>query len=193
MRWLMVPILGAALGTATSASDVAAGGMDQTPVDRAVSMVLNAGFVWAGAAVLAGWLLAERRLARTAVAGICTLLTAVLAYYTYGVLIGDRAAGGLDTVSGMVRLWAGAALVVGPVLGALGALCRSTGLPGVLARLVVPSGAIFEMVVLRGLDEESFRVDPVLARTQAAIVAIAALSILAAVVAARRRSTPGRT
>lgn len=193
MRWLLVPLLGIALGAATSASDAAAGGLDQTSFDRVVSMVLNAGFVWAGAGVLAGWLLGESRLSRGALAGVTTLVAAVLAYYAYGVLVGDRTDAHLASVSGFVRLWAAAAFLAGPVLGAVGVLCRRAGVLGFLARIVVPVGATVELLVLRHLDGESFRVDPALAWTQAAVVGCAALSVLAAATGLRRAAAPGRT
>ncbi|HVK28696.1 MAG TPA: DUF6518 family protein [Nocardioides sp.] len=180
MRWILVIGLGLALGSAAAASDAAAGALDQTPLDRATSMLLNAGCVWAGAAVLAGWLVRGVRPSRGALAGTAALVVGVLTYYGYGVLLGDRTANGAAAVSAHVRLWAIAAVAAGPPLGAIGTWCRAAGARAFLARSVVPVGAITEMLVVRGLDVRTFEVDPALAWVQSAIVLVAALSILAA-------------
>jgi len=168
VRWILVIGLGLALGSAAAASDAAAGALDQTPLDRATSMLLNAGCVWAGAAVLAGWLVRGVRPSRGALAGTAALVVGVLTYYGYGVLLGDRTANGAAAVSAHVRLWA------------IGTWCRAAGARAFLARSVVPVGAITEMLVVRGLDVRTFEVDAALAWVQSAIVLVAALSILAA-------------
>lgn len=185
MRWTWTILLGFALGAVTAAVDVVAGGLGQTPAWRAVSMLLNAGCVWAGLAVLGGWILGTPW--RGAVAGVGSLASAVAAYYCYGRVSGDRVGIGLSTLSGTVRMWLVLAVLVGPLLGVAGALARRSGLVGMIAALVVPVGATVEMLVLRSLGPETFRVDPWQAWTQAAVVVAAACG---AVVAVRRASSP---
>jgi hypothetical protein len=124
VRWTWTILLGLALGAATAAVDVVAGGFDQTPAWRAVAMLLNAGCVWAGLAVLSGWILGTP--------------------------------------------WRGA-------------------LVGAIAALVVPVGAAVEMLVIRSLGPQTFRVDPWQAWTQVAVLVVAAGG---AVVAVRRASSP---
>lgn len=191
MRWTWAVLLGIALGAATAAVDVVAGGLDQTPAWRAVSMLLNAGCVWAGLAVLGGWILGTPW--RGALAGVGSLASAVGAYYGYGLISGDRAGIGFGGTSGTVRMWLVLAVVAGPLLGSAGALARRSGLVGTIAALVVPVGATVEMLVLRSLGPEAFRVDPWQAWTQVAVV-VAAVGGAALAVArtSRPRLTSGR-
>lgn len=183
-------LLGLALGVATSAVDVVAGGLDQTPAWRAASMLLNAGCVWAGLAVLGGWLLATPW--RGAVAGVGSLISAVAAYYCYGLVFGDRVGIAFSGLSAHVRMWTILAVLAGPLLGLAGALARRSGLVGMIAALVVPVGAAVEMLVLRSLGSVTFRIDPWQAWAQTAVVIAAAAG---AVVAVRRalksRTAPG--
>lgn len=189
MRWLLVVMTGIALGAATAASDTAAGGLDQTAWDRAWGMLLNAGFVWAGSAVLAGWIVSRSGLVAGAAAGFVVLVCAVGGYYTYGVTLGDRADVGLAALSGVIRLWLVASVVAGPLLGAAGVWTRRDDRLGLLARLVVPVGALAEMLVVRRLGTGTFRVDPALAWTQSFVVSGAVLGVGWAVV----RSVGSRT
>jgi hypothetical protein len=178
-----------ALGVATAWVDVRAGGLEQDGVWRAASMVLNSGSAWAALAVVGGWLIG-RPLAG-AVAGTVALVAAVVGYYAFGVLAGDRTDVGLAGVSGAVRMWALLAVVVGPVLGLDGALVRRPGLIGLVAVLVVPVGVVVEMVGLRRLSSETFAVDPTLAWAQAGMVLGAILGgCLALVVRLREPVTP---
>ena len=181
MRWTWTVLLGVTLGVATSAVDVVAGGLDQTPPWRAASMLLNAGWVWAGLAVLGGWLLATPW--RGAVAGVVSLISAVAAYYCYGLVLGDRVGLGFSGLSAQVRLWLIMAVLAGPLLGLAGALAHRCGLVGLIAALVVPVGATVEMLVLRSLGSESFMIDPWQAWTQLAVVMA---STCAAALAVRR-------
>jgi hypothetical protein len=167
-RWLFVVGLGMALGVATAWVDVKAGGLGQDGLWRAASMVLNSGSAWAALAVVGGWLIG-RPLAG-AVAGTVALVAAVVGYYAFGVLAGDRTYVGFAGVSGAVRMWALLAVVVGPALGLAGALVRRPGLVGLVAVLVVPVGVVVEMVGLHRLSGETFAVDPALAWAQAAMV-----------------------
>lgn len=170
MRGLLVVLVGFALGVATAFSDIAAGGLNQTPWDRSLSMLLNAGFIWAGAAVLGGWIVARSGRRAGAAAGFAALTFAVSGYYLYGAALGDRAQGGLSALSGVIRLWLLASVVAGPLLGLVGSWTRRHDLLGLVARLVVPVGAVVEMLVVGRLGPGTFRVDPALAWTQALVV-----------------------
>jgi len=180
MRWMSTTALGISLGFLSAWTDVFAGGLEPAPAWRVLAMALNAGCTWAGLAVLCGWVM--RTPGRGAVAGFLGLAVAVAAYYGYGVLFGDRSGVGLG-VTGAARVWLFASIVVGPVLGVIGAAIRRPGLPGLLASLVVPAGVVAEMLVLRPLSREEFRVDPALAGTRLMLVALA---VAGAVYATRR-------
>jgi hypothetical protein len=174
-RWLSAVGLGVALGVVSAWVDVRAGGLEQDGSWRAASMVLNSGSAWAALAVVGGWLIG-RPLAG-AVAGTVAVVAAVVGYYAFGVLAGDRTDVGFAGVSGAVRMWALLAVVVGPVLGLAGALVRRPGLIGLVAALVVPVG-----VVVRRLSGQTFAVDPALAWAQAMMVAAAVLGAGSALV-----------
>jgi len=168
-RWAVVLALGTSLGIATAAADVLSGGLPPNEAARAASVILNAGSTWAAVAVAAGWLVGHPP--QGAFAGAAALLAAVVGYYAFGVLLGDRTEVGFAGVAGVLRLWALAAVVAGPVLGLVGAAIRSGGRIGLVASLVVPAGVVVEMIGLRRLDGRTFAVDPVLATTQGAMVA----------------------
>jgi hypothetical protein len=178
--------LGVALGVATAWVDVRAGGLEQDGLWRAASMVLNSGSAWAALAVVGGWLIG-RPLAG-AVGGTVALVAAIVGYYAFGVLAGDRTDVGLAGVSGAVRMWALLAVVVGPALGLAGALVRRPGMVGLVAVLVVPVGVVVEMVGLRRLSGETFAVDPALAWAQAAMAVGAILGGCSALVVRLRAS-----
>ncbi|MGW0478967.1 hypothetical protein [Nonomuraea sp. NPDC003214] len=116
-----------------------------------VSLLLDAGWAWAGLGVLAGWRAARggaptgRRLARGAVAGVVALLAATAAYYITDTIVHDVPSGSYahDTV-----YWWVASALFGPVLGAVGACAGQPGVIGMLARLTVPVGAAVQMAVL---------------------------------------------
>ncbi|MFB4286305.1 hypothetical protein ACBI99_01605 [Nonomuraea sp. ATR24] len=116
-----------------------------------VSLMLDAGWAWAGLGVLAGWRATRggaptgRRLARGAVAGVVALLAATAAYYIADTIVHDVSSGSYayDTV-----YWWVASALFGPVLGAIGACAGHPGVIGMLARLTVPVGAAVQMAVL---------------------------------------------
>jgi hypothetical protein len=183
--------LGALLGIATAAADGLSGGYPPNEAARAASVILNAGSTWAALAVLAGWLV--RGSVAGSIAGVAALLLAVLGYYGWGVLAGDRTAIGFSGVAGALRMWAVAAVVAGPVLGLAGATIRRGGWAGLLAGLVVPVGVLVEMLGIRGLGGDSFRIDPVLGFAQAAMVAAAVVAGCAVALGfATRGATPSR-
>ncbi len=137
-------------------------------------MLLNSGTLWAASAVLAGWIVTRTTSAMLgALAGFAVLICAVLGYYVYGVTLGDRVGLGISALSGSVRVWLIASFIAGPLLGLAGAWTRRRDAVGVVARLLVPVGAVVEMVFYDRLRPDTFRVDPSLAWTQATVVAVA--------------------
>lgn len=104
----------------------------------AVSQLINAGSVWAGLAVVSGWLV--RRPAPAAAAGIVALLTACVVHYGAGTVLGMFPA----DIWAANSHWFLAALVLGGPLGLVGALAHRLDPWGLAARLVVPAGAVFE-------------------------------------------------
>ncbi|RBQ21011.1 hypothetical protein DP939_08125 [Spongiactinospora rosea] len=186
--WILVGAvaLGAAFGAATSiVNGIAISLHDLESRDYSmsgwsgpeiVSLMIDSGWAWAGAAVAAGWLLTRRSgLGRTAelwhaaIAGALALVTATAAY--------DLA----DAVrSGDFHRWyefGGAywfvlAVLLGPPLGVAGAYIKRPGVAGLLARLVVPVGAAVQMAVL-----PPGRNDVVRGIGQAVVWTLAALTI----------------
>jgi len=108
----------------------------------AVSQLVNAGTVWAGLAVLSGWLV--RRPAQAVAAGVVALLTACVVHYGVGMAFGMFDAD-VWTSNGH---WLLAAMVMGGPLGLVGAIARRLDPWGVAARLVVPVGAVLEPFVV---------------------------------------------
>lgn len=170
VRWLLVLLIGVLVGGGATAADAAADGLDPAALSRVAAIVLNAGFVWAGAAVLAGWVIGSERLVGGAVAGVVVLVML----------------GAIGAISGTVRLWALAAVVAGPLLGVVGSLARQRDSLGYLCRIVVPVGAAVEVLIVRDLAPETFTSDPTMAWTQTGVLVAAALAIAAAVLTARR-------
>jgi len=106
------------------------------------SLILDAGWAWAAAAVLAGWLAGDR-VSRGAAAGVVALAAATIAYYGSDAVIDGDGVWQMAT-----RYWLTFSVVAGPLLGAAGALVRRPGWAGTIAGLVVPVGAATQMVVL---------------------------------------------
>ncbi len=118
-----------------------------------LSVLLDSGWAWAGLAVLAGaWAtqsglsaFGSRILARGAVAGVLPLLAATGSYYALDTIIHD------DPVTSYAvdtAFWWTMALLLGPILGVIGACARRPGVIGVLAQMAVPVGAAVQMVVM---------------------------------------------
>ncbi|MEU0837264.1 hypothetical protein [Streptomyces sp. NPDC005969] len=105
---------------------------------KVLSLLMDAGWSWAGLAVAMGWLAGTRALGASA--GALALFAATGAYYVTDALVWGA---GTD----MVRWWV-VGLPLGLVLGAVGAAIRRPGLAGLLAALTVPVGAAVQMVVL---------------------------------------------
>ncbi|MDR6318594.1 hypothetical protein J3R03_002790 [Actinoplanes couchii] len=107
-----------------------------------VSQLVNAGSVWAGLAVLSGWLV-RQPLAAVA-AGAASLLIACVVHYGVGMVFGIFDA----DVWSANRHWLLGAMIVGGPLGLVGAIARRPGPIGLVSRLVVPAGAMLEPWVL---------------------------------------------
>lgn len=106
------------------------------------TMLANSGTAWAGLAILCGWLV--RRPLQAAIAGVLGSLLSLTAHYCLG-----RLSGMFDsTIWAENSFWfVTSAIVCGP-LGLIGAVARRVGVWGLLARMVVPVGAVLEPLVL---------------------------------------------
>ena len=182
-RWLAALGAGATLGALASWDDWYAGRPPFGDIPRAVDLVLNAGSVWATTAIVGGWLVARMRVAW--LAGVLTLAAAVASYYAYGNFAGDRLGYGLSTLSGVLKFWLVAAVVVGPVLGSIGGLARRRDRWGLAARLVPSGGILAEVALVRGIG----RAGDAAGNTALLILAGAAVA-WAAVVVVRQATRP---
>jgi hypothetical protein len=93
-----------------------------------------------------GWLVSRSgpaALLRSALAGGLALICATAAYYGTDLLFD-----GGTWWSSTTRYWLIGSVVLGPPLGAVGALIRRPGVAGTVAALVVPAGAALQMVLL---------------------------------------------
>lgn len=136
VRLLAAPVLGGALGVLASVSNALT-----DPLGQSLSYVMNAGWAWAGVAVAAGWVAAT--CLRGAIAGVVAQMAAALGYY-----VSDSMIHGWPFVNQLreITYWFATALVFGALLGLVGAFGRRRGVVGLLGRLVVPLGAVVEMV-----------------------------------------------
>ncbi|WP_209205275.1 DUF6518 family protein [Rhodococcus sp. 1R11] len=122
----------------TSESQLSAQANTLLAVRSTFSKLLNSGAVWAGLPILSGWLV--RRPLHAFAAGIVASLLALVVHYGVGQLFGMFD----ETVWAGNRIWFALAVVMGGPLGLVGVVARAGGLPGSIARLVVPAGAIIE-------------------------------------------------
>jgi hypothetical protein len=148
MMWRMPVVaallIGAALGLVSAVSDALGSTFPPSDAWRTAAIVANFALVWAGSAVLAGWI--ARRWWLAALSGLVALLAGVAVYYWYGLSVGDREGLGLDAIWPTARMWITLAVLGGPLLGLVGAVCRLGGLAGLAARLVIPVGILGELV-----------------------------------------------
>ena len=107
------------------------------------SIVLDGGWAWAGLAVAAGWLGGTP--ARGALAGVLALLAATTAYYGLDSVLRDES---FAVYWPELQRWWLASVAGGAALGAVGAYVGRPGARGLLAGLVVPVGALVQMVTL---------------------------------------------
>jgi hypothetical protein len=112
-------------------------------VAKVLSLLMGVGWAWAALAVALGLLAGTW--ARGAVAGALGLVAATVAYYvTDSLVLGDP----LALYATELVMWSVAGLVLGSVLGVVGAAIRRPGVIGLLAALTVPVGAAAQVVVV---------------------------------------------
>lgn len=149
--------VGAALGLTTSVADHVVVWLGQDVLARGdrsaaaqvgefFSLILDSGWAWAATAVLAGWLAcrAGGRLWTAAGSGCLALIVGTLIFY------GWRD----DLATSITGLWLAVSVIFGPVLGVIGGLARRPGWIGALAALVVPCGAVLD-ILWRPVDPSS--------------------------------------
>ncbi|OZD04898.1 hypothetical protein CH275_10830 [Rhodococcus sp. 06-235-1A] len=170
----------------TSESQLSAEANTLLAVRSTFSKLVNSGAVWAGLPILSGWLV--RRPLHAFAAGIVAGLLALVVHYGVGQLFGMFD----ETVWAANRMWFAFALVMGGPLGLVGVVARGGGPSGLLARLVVPAGAMLEPF-FRGM----FSVPTTLpwpervASGTAGVVLVAAGIVGAAVMTRQRRQRLG--
>jgi hypothetical protein len=143
--------VGVVLGLTTSTADHVVVWLGQDSLARSdrsaagqvaefVSLILDSGWAWAAAAVLAGWLAcrAGGRVWTAAISGSLALIVGTLIFYGWRGELG----------SPITAYWLTASVILGPVLGLIGGLTRRPGWIGALAGLVVPAGAVFNILWL---------------------------------------------
>ncbi|RKE08350.1 hypothetical protein C8E86_3197 [Catellatospora citrea] len=133
--WSLVVVAASVLALVSLASNVTTvsqleGKADTLLAGRlTLSQLVNAGTVWAGLAVVSGWLV--RRPAQAVAAGVVALLTACVVHYGVGTAFGM-----FDPNVWTANVhWLLAAIVVGGPLGLVGAIARRRDPWGVAARL----------------------------------------------------------
>jgi hypothetical protein len=113
-------------------------GTDLATTSKVLSLLLDAGWSWAALAVAAGWVAGAP--VRGALGGLLALVAATVSYYVTDVYLWDA---GTDMIA-----WLLVGMPLGLVLGTVGALARQPGMTGLIAALIVPTGAAVQMVVL---------------------------------------------
>lgn len=188
-RLLRGVAVGVVLGLTTSVADHVVVWLGQDVLARSdrsvagqvadfVSLILDSGWAWAAAAVLAGWLAgrAGGRLWTTAVSGSLALIVGTLIFYGWR----------RELTSPITEYWLAASVIFGPVLGGIGGLTRRRDWIGAMAALVVPAGAVFN-VLWRPVDPDSPLAQPITVLIISAASA-AAVMVLFRTARLRRRS-----
>ncbi|MEW1957998.1 hypothetical protein [Kineococcus sp. NPDC059986] len=109
---------------------------------RFAGALLNAGTAWAGLAVAAGAVVGTPR--RAVVAGWLGGTVGLSAFYVVAAVLHDLP---LAAYAPRIAFWWAVALVCCAPLGFVGTLLHRPGPVGLLARLVVPSGAVAEALL----------------------------------------------
>ena len=141
-RVAVAGVVGLVFGTITTVLNTPPGDyvLDDSP-RRIASLVLNSGAAWAAVAVLGGWLIGSTL--RGVIAGPVALFLAVVAYYVVGAAAGsENPDGSVDQLIyfGLV------ALLVGPMLAAVGGGIRRRDVLSLVSALVVPLGVYAEAI-----------------------------------------------
>jgi hypothetical protein len=171
----MVVIVGLGLGIGASAADRFMGfGVGPHAWVRVLSIFLNMVVAWAGTAFLVGR--ATRTPRDAGVAGLVVLYAAVLGYYAFGALFGDRMHVGWATLSEVSLRWLVVATVAGPMFGLLGHLSRRSDWLGIIATLSLPVTAALEVFGRFRISLDGFRIDPLREWTIAAVLVAACLT-----------------
>ena len=165
----------------TSESQLSAQANTLLAVRSTFSKLLNSGAVWAGLPILSGWLV--RRPLHAFAAGIVASLLALVVHYGVGQLFGMFD----ETVWAGNRIWFALAVVMGGPLGVVGVVARAGGLPGSIARLVVPAGAIIEPFFRGMFSVPTLLPWPERVASVAAGVVLVATGIVGAAVLIRQR------
>ena len=153
------------LGSAAAVVDSLSGGNNKW---RALDLVLNAAWLWAGVGVLAGRV--QRHKTAAALMATAALLLTVLAYWVVSAL----RFGAPLVLTSHTRYWLFVAIVAGPPLGLAGFWMRCRDIPGLVAQLLIPAAVVVEWLVINPLpDRAGFSFDPWLSWTHAAMPALA--------------------
>ena len=148
--WGPVVLLPVVLGSGSLALDAWTRSWFTTGADLglagrlAMAELLGSGTVWAGMLVWIGWWLA--RPGTAALAALVAGQVALSCYAVLGILTGVHG----PEIWASDAHWFGLVLIAGPMLGMVGSTAQRDGLTGLLARLLVPAGAVAEPLV-RGL------------------------------------------
>lgn len=156
-----------------------------TEVAEVGSLLLDVGWAWAAVAVAAGWL--AGRVVLAAAAGAVSLMIATVAYYLMDSLLRDESLAGHV---GETRYWWLASLTLGPFLGAAGASLGRSGVIGLLARLIVPAGALVQTILIQPGLASSSRPAAVWALVIVSTAAIASISLIVARFVTQQSRTP---
>ncbi|MCZ4519836.1 hypothetical protein O4220_15070 [Rhodococcus ruber] len=165
----------------TSVSQLSAEANTVLAVRSTLSKLVNSGAVWAGLPILSGWLV--RRPLHAFAAGIVASLLALVVHYVVGQLFGMFD----GTVWAANRMWFALALVMGGPLGLVGVAARGGGPSGLIARLVVPAGAMIEPFFRRMFSVPTMLPWPERVASVAAGVVLVAAGIAGAAVLIRQR------
>lgn len=190
-RWVVLLSFSAAVGLIALASNITtiaqmSGQANEVLAVRlTISKLVNSGTVWAGLGIVAGWWVGRWTWAIPGAVLACG--TALVAHYAVG-----QAVGLFDATVWLANLlWFVAALLVGPVLGLIGALARHTGPLGTAAALVLPLGAVTEPFLLGMFEVPAILPWPVRMATTVCGVVLVLAGMVGGVAVIRARR-PGR-
>ncbi len=138
IAWSLALAVLSLLSNITSTEQLSGAADTWLTIRLTLSKITNSGTAWAGIGILGGWLV--RRPGIAAAAGVVATGIAVYAHAGLGHLAGIYDSG----IWASNVEWLIAPVVVGAPLGLIGALARRRSPWGLLARLIVPLGALAE-------------------------------------------------